>query len=98
MRTGNSGDARNERKKNKMNKLENLAEKMNAELSAVGRDERWVLDDDESSNSVGTWFCGTLGGINDAQAMCGETTRLIETPNLSRNECPWFNPSLRDRV
>ena len=78
-----------------MNKLENLAMRMNELLDAAGRNERWEIDVDASSNSVGTWFCGTFGGVLDDDIMRGETARLIHTPSLSRNQFAWFNKSLK---
>ena len=52
-----------------INRLNNLADKMNEKLAASGRYERWELDDDGCSNSLGTWFCGTLGGVTLSSQM-----------------------------
>ena len=63
-----------------INRLNNLADKMNEKLAASGRDERWELDDDGCSNSVGTWFCGTLGGVTLSSQMHKHTARLVAGP------------------
>ena len=59
------------------NKLGKLACKLNARLQKSGKSEQWEIDSDTFSNSVGTWFLGSLGGVADAQTMRMETTRLI---------------------
>jgi len=56
------------------------ARKMNSDLTAAGRAQKWELDTDACSNSAGTWFCGVLGGVSDAQSMRTETRRLIALP------------------
>jgi len=61
-------------------KLTFTAGLMNRKLETAGRSERWELDEDEQSNSVGTWFCGTLGGVAYASVMRDETKKLIESP------------------
>ena len=53
------------------------ADKMNAKLATAGREEQWAIDTDKFSNSVGSWFCGDLGGVMDAQTMRDETKRLL---------------------
>ena len=57
--------------------LQATADKMNAQLAAAGRDEKWELDTDTFSNSLGSWFCGNLGGVMDAKSMRDETKRLL---------------------
>ena len=57
--------------------LTKTAERCNAKLAAAGRDERWVLDTDTESNSVGTWFCGNTGGVMYASCMREYTRELI---------------------
>ena len=58
-------------------KLDRLAMEMNAGLEKSGANERWTLDKDSESNSVGYWFCGNLGGVGDAQTMREHTYGII---------------------
>lgn len=53
-----------------------VANSMNHQLAAAGRDERWTCDNDTFSNSCGTWFCGTMGGVSDETTMREETGRI----------------------
>lgn len=58
-------------------RLTYTADRCNKWLYTAGREERWTLDTDENSNSVGTWFCGNVGGVTLAQQMREETEKLI---------------------
>ncbi len=60
-----------------MHDISKTAERMNAKLAAAGRSERWTLDTDTESNSIGTWFCGNLGGVTLASCMREHTAKLI---------------------
>ena len=60
-----------------MNRLQKLADEMNARLAAADVDERWVLCTDETSNSVGTWFMGNIGGVMYANIMRTATYDVI---------------------
>jgi hypothetical protein len=64
--------------KNTTHDLAAIAIELNAVLAAAVRDERWEIDSDTFSNSVGTWFCGTLGGVTDEATMREETARLLK--------------------
>ena len=61
-----------------MNRLQKLADKMNAKLEAMDIDVRWELDTDETSNSIGTWFAGNIGGVTRAVSMRAYTADIIQ--------------------
>ena len=64
--------------------LQSVTDELNAMLAeagavdAAGDPMRWTLDTDGESNSAGTWFCGTLGGVTDEASMREHTARIIE--------------------
>ena len=58
-------------------RLERTADRMNIRLDAMDTAERWVLDTDATSNSVGTWFCGNVGGVTQAGQMLSETEKIL---------------------
>jgi hypothetical protein len=60
------------------NKLQSTADKMNDAIAATGRNEKWELDTDTFSNSIGSWFCGNVGGVTDAKTMRDATKHLLE--------------------
>ena len=57
--------------------LNEIASLMNDELAIAGHPDRWELDTDPSSNSVGSWFCGSLGGVMYARSMREATAARI---------------------
>ena len=63
--------------------LQSVADELNTILAtagavdAAGEPVRWTLDTDGESNSVGSWWCGTLGGVTDETSMRAHTTRLV---------------------
>lgn len=59
--------------------LEDLARYCNSVLASAGCVSRWELDGDPSSNSFGTWFCGTLGGVTDQWTMRQHSHSLLMT-------------------
>ena len=49
----------------------------NALLEARGISDRWTLDVDNESNSVGTWWLGDCGGVTTSIQMSQETYAAI---------------------
>lgn len=56
-----------------------VAAECNAQLETAGHLARWAYDADESSNSVGTWYCYNIGGVTDADQMRQYTAQIIES-------------------
>ena len=54
-----------------------VADEMNQLLDDAGLEDRWELDTDGESNSVGTWFFGGLGGVTLARDMRSATRSAL---------------------
>ena len=78
---------REERGKVRM-RLERTADRMNIRLDAMDTAERWVLDTDATSNSVGTWSCGNVGGETQVGQMLSETEKILTQVANSRMVTP----------
>ena len=69
--------------------LQSVADELNTMLAeagafdAAGEPVRWTLDTDGESNSVGSWWCGTLGGVTDEASMRAHTTRLVRNAAIT---------------
>ena len=64
--------------------LEVTAEVMNDILGDAGRVEKWEIDTDPFSNSVGSWFCGDCGGVENSTIMREATRRLLSISGNSK--------------
>ena len=58
--------------------INGVAEQLNQSLALAGVEERWELDTDGESNSVGTWFFGGLGGVTGIREMREITSAAIK--------------------
>ena len=58
--------------------INGVAEQLNQSLAAAGIDERWELDTDGESNSVGTWFFDDIGGVTGVRDMREITSAAIK--------------------
>jgi len=58
-------------------KMMTAADDCNDLLEKAGLTERWHLDQDVTSNSVGTYFCGRWGGVTLTSQMKKRTKFLL---------------------